>query len=997
MSMSKRLSETPSVSSNSSNVIATTIGVGRRANEVLRVIKTWVTPAVAPNLYTSCLAGSLTFGLSYVLSFGFSREWIPKWLRTVVMGLPGLGLVLWHVAYYYNAFIRYYFGERLFSYLLEKHILRNPALREPFYQQLRSMPLMPMPKNHTHATSAELRSSANYYLKNLIRGMGYKPYCVSNAASDHGEDGSRYFYCVKDLKLKFRNDKIGTNSVLLFTDVDYHAPMNEYLKLWRPMILYTLYPTSVAYTGEDYAYKIRDDHVVYHVSGGASYEHRIWDYDNDVISIVDDNWNLLTFDVTMTSLDRDPHRRIITLFPSACVPWPFYTYLNYKDGLSYKVFTQQAGEMRVNFIMDPIRKHLSLSKNDSFSSVELNSTLFDGLKTRLETKRSPPMIADIERLLIAQNVRKKEANQRVDHEDCATQAALLFDIVKSPFVPVKNNVPTYSMPCSYQSVSYLATEDGKENGLMFTHPIVTQPALYPCSSVNNDVSTILGRINGPQLNKPVRPPPRFFNYAREFVDALVPDAIAGTGVPMSYDGVVEMQNRPMQKARSAIAEVTLTPLLTNNLESFQKQEPYNGINYPRNITTCSTQTTITGSTFTVPFKDNVLKGHKWFGPGLTPEETVERLGEICVGENIPSDYSKLDGSIIEFLQMHIVRAPYMRYYKQEYRAELSRVFREIFKQSARTSNGVRYSPRFTTRSGSTWTSDGNSLITTFNAYCAYREMGYSHKVAFDMLEKYVLQYSDDGVSRSIPGYERAIRETSKLLGLDIDIEYNDGNNVPYLGRIFVCPSVMPDSYQNPRRTLPKLHLTSNKNVEIEQAAFNKVGGYLVTDSMTPLISDYCNKVKELSGIHEFKNVTSEEQWKLQNSWVQNDKDAIRSSFLKFMEMTENELREAELIIAAVDSLQGFTPIWDNSDGSQPNKLAAVVEGQIIGPAPVIINSETELLCKTQSNLKPPTKTGSESAGNTSKLPFPSTSGRQRPIKRKVSKISRTGVRSRLTS
>lgn len=261
-----------------------------------------------------------------------------------------------------------------------------------------------------------------------------------------------------------------------------------------------------------------------------------------------------------------------------------------------------------------------------------------------------------------------------------------------------------------------------------------------------------------------------------------------------------------------------------------------------------------------------------------------------------------------FLQINVVRAAYMRYFHC-HADELAKYFDTVFRLDARTSNGYRYDPGWGTRSGSPVTTDANTMINAYICYCALRSSGYDKAKAWESLGLY---YGDDGVHRNIPGLKNSLVTVAKEIGLSIEIKSTEVcEPIPYLGRIFIDPLTTGDSFSDPHRFMPKLHLSSNKMVKIEQAAYNKAVGCYTTDHYTPILSDWCMKVFALSGIEQPKSMLSEELWKLGHPWPQRDKDLIHMSFCTHMGWTTEELEYNQNAIKNSPSLFQMPIIWDN--------------------------------------------------------------------------------------
>jgi hypothetical protein len=288
----------------------------------------------------------------------------------------------------------------------------------------------------------------------------------------------------------------------------------------------------------------------------------------------------------------------------------------------------------------------------------------------------------------------------------------------------------------------------------------------------------------------------------------------------------------------------------------------------------------------------------------------------------------------------------MRWCDPQRRAELKRWFEQVFIQSGTTRNGVRFKPGYGTRSGSPITTDGNTLINAFIMYCALRLLGYSADEAF---EKIGLCTGDDGL---VPNYaeqmEKVLTEVSFRLGLKIEpVLIPQGEPVPFCGRYFVDPTTKNDSFQDPMRTIVKLHLSANKNVTSEQAITNKALGYLTTDSLTPIIGAWADKVTTLTGL-TFKGALPEEKYKRSNAWPQSDKEAILAAMAKVCNLLPAEIIQMDQLIRDVTALDQF-PVIINTQ-IQP-KLPCVLGDAVCEP-------EQRILC----NDEQATTADSRSAG-----------------------------------
>lgn len=795
---------------------------------------------------------------------------------------------------------------------IEKYICRSRVdWRVLLDHALVDLSILRPSRNHTHGNSASYRTSINIALKRLVESQGFVPYQVSGAKSDHGDsDGCRYFYGIKDLKIHYKNDKVGERHVLLMTDVDYHLNINEYMRLGQPIMMYTLCPKQPGKVTDEYAFYFLDDEIHYDVSGGAKYVHQLWDYNGDTVSVIDQAGAMIVFDVCQKEIEGDQDHRIIGLYPAAKVPFPFWLNFDVEEGFKRKKVTYNG----YNII-----RHsdlVSMSLNGSTSSYTLSEAVYIAVRKRFERAKTPLNIGDIERHLNNTGIPNAPlaAAQVIECIERLSAEGLL-NIPKSPL--------TTAIQTCYQTLHPLVNEDGKPCAVMLTSPLVTNPAVFPTKSFNNDVATITGRVD--RVRNGQWPQKWYENAAREFINLLVPERIAGNGAPLGTAAVNERQNRPMQQARTRLAQNQLSVKTHNVLKAFTKAEGYSNFTDPRNITTMSASLTIMLSGFTYAFKDNVLKHLWWYAPGKTPSEMIDQLSIICRNGCIVSDFSRLDGSVSMFLQLKVVYAAYMKWFGDDYKVEFKNHFDSVFKNSAVTAHGYRYQPGYGTRSGSPLTTDGNTMILAYVCFCALLKTGLTSESAWNGLGLYC---GDDAVNSAHPRFEETFKLVCRDIGLTVEVEtLKVGSPVPFLGRVFWDPVTCRDSIQDPRRTLPKLHLAPKRETfGIEQMAYNKAAGYFATDKYTPVIGTWARKVMVITGFSEVDALSTEDAWRISNAWPQEREENCRELFKHCMQLDEDELTRWEQLINDADNLAAFPTIWDNE---RQAKIDCVFNGELI--------------------------------------------------------------------
>lgn len=789
------------------------------------------------------------------------------------------------------------------SRVISNNTERKERMREMFVDHRSIIRVHEGSPGHSHPVAASFRSAANTWMNDLAVRNGYNPYNVSCAAAEQNE-GSRAYYCVKDLAQPAKRDVITDNSVLIFTDVDYYADIPAYMCEFKPILMYTFRPKSMANRTCDYAYRFCGDEVEYSVRGGARYRHGLWDYTGDVVTTRDGlTGDLLMFNVEQREIEGDEEHRFIALTPMARLRFPYVMLMDFPES---ELRRFSFGSQR--YMYDEITDMISVAEDGSYHSVAVGGREYEAINKRLRNKIAPPTVADVERIL---------ALSPVDAKSAHINAPLLIELLSTPVKFRGNVIATGTFPVSFQPIGSLATEDGKPSMRPITTPLVDQPALGPAIGKNADEASIKGRVDAPR-NLRV-PPSKYVAYANEFRSQVV--RRFGIGVPWTVAQVLEEQNSAAQKGRYNTVRETISLQSGNKLAAFVKHEAYGAPNAPRNITTCSPEITTLMSTYTYAFKNAVLKSCKFYAPGMTPDEIVAEMAKIVANGAVTTDFNRFDGSISEWLQHNIVAATYARWIRPEHRPEFKRYFKGVFTKRARTQNGVRYDAGSGTRSGSPITTDGNTLINGFVYYCAARVLG---KAPNDAISSIGLLCGDDGISPRMVGKVEALKLVCTDLGLSVAVSEQECGPYQFCGRYFIDPTIVPDSFQDPVRTIAKIHLSASMGVTREQAAANKAAGYMVTDAKTPLIGDWARRVLEITQLAP-RSLSHEERYKMNHAWPQTDAELILDHVAGLLGLTRAEIEQRREAIRNATSLDDMPAVYDTNPSV---KIDAVVGEEI---------------------------------------------------------------------
>nr|WPV63047.1 MAG: RNA-dependent RNA polymerase [Wufeng shrew nodavirus 3] len=812
--------------------------------------------------------------------------------------------ILVRLGKYAYRFLSLFLSHHQQSELMDRHTIRYPDLRKSLFHPFAQMDLILHSKNHSHADSAILRSSTTAKIESVVATAGYRPYSLSPSPRE-AYDGARCYYSPKDLAVPFKFDAISDEHVIMCVDTDIYADMNQLLKLGKPILIYTFVPTTVAGRNPEQSWYIKDNKIHFFVKGGSEYQHEIWDYNGDTISIVADDLTLIVYSIEQKQFDKDLNRRIIALLPKSRTKYPYYLPLKFKDGITRLKYKH--GD--VNVIYDSINDNLSIGMDADQFSVELKGKTFYAIEKRLANKTSAPLAIDIERMLDDEILNKPET------------ASILIELIKTKFT--RNHFTTAVVATNYQSLIGSPIDDGNSNEVQLMDALLINPAIYPKRSYNNDLAMIAGRIERPRNVK--EPPKLYVDHAKEFSRILI-NGNEHKLYPITIAQVNEIQSKPTQRARTELVKDIMSEHFRVKLKPFQKAEGYASANDPRNITSLNAEATLVFSSFTYPFKWAILKQCPWYSPGMTPKQIETRLCSMT-GDLIATDFSRFDGSISKWLQNRVIRTNYHVAFKEQHdKSLLYKKFNEMHFAKAKSMFGVNFDPGYGTKSGSPFTTDGNTMVNAFIGYSALRQLGYEDYAAWASLGLYC---GDDGLIVNVPGLQAMLLKVCQDLGLTIEcVLVRADSAVPFCGRYFVRADLECYSFSDPLRTLGKFHLSSNKMVTPQQALVNKALGYAATDNATPVLSALLDRIFQLYGHEEFR-MLPEEEFRMNNSWTQIDRETILPWFLKISGLTRElvDLLEDEIINSDLKTINNKIP------NEVKHKIPAIVGENIVGTVP----------------------------------------------------------------
>lgn len=684
-------------------------------------------------------------------------------------------------------------------------------------------------QNHTHPVEASTRSTAVVFFEKLARklGMEYYSYQKSNSDTRRGNVGYREYYWLKDLTTKPEMTPLTDNHLIGMVDVDYYVDMPHYLAgLTQPVILYTFIPDEVCgnVNGASFTFN-KDSEVEMVISGGANYQHKLWNYGVDNVFC----WKSVRNGLVSTNylVDRrclGPHRYMVMLTPLASwgtigtllalctskfVKYNPLTRLQVCTGEFLKLYIKTKEALRVSIAR--VRSHVGCTIDAK--DADLIETMARIGKVDISIPTVKSIVSDTHK------------------------AAVLVDYFRTEEItPADYVFPVDLGVRSYQVFSKEYDPDAKPAMKPFMSPIV-HGCFSPDKSIGNERFSVDERVR--KTASDVRMTPFLHKVINEFLELFIP--VPYQHHPRDLDEVYERQNKPSQ--RQIIERASLMARAKRVVSSFLKAEAYGNIKPPRTISTINGVDKVDYSRYMYAFSDH-LKTMPWYAFGHKPIDISVRVAEVCeyADHVIGTDLSRMDGRVSELLR-ELEEAATLRFFAKEYHDDLMDKQRSQIGLKAYTSSGVEYETGFSRLSGSPETSGFNTMDNAFINFLAFRMMKQDGQFmppqeAWDSLGIYG---GDDGLTADVD--PKCLEKAAKMVGqvLTAEVVKSGELGVKFLARCYsrnVWYGSL-DSCCDIARTLSKFHASPNLPEKIPHIVklYEKIRSFAYTDLHTPVIGD----------------------------------------------------------------------------------------------------------------------------------------------------------------
>jgi len=746
-------------------------------------------------------------------------------------------------------------------------VLSSLLRRHPHYEQFRRA-LSQVPKVqkhvdplHSHGEEADNRSRASAMAVNWAKRLGHRPFFMQMSLTDvrRGYAGARSYYWAGDTKVPASYDTPQDGDCIVMVDTDYYIDqLPGFLAHHaKPIIIYTQQPRTAASVGQMSHTFDSDGRLCVRVAGGASYNHHLWDFSTDIITVTKSVLGFKTKSVTYNVERRNVSNShcLVALVPmtsaSGLIAATLHSRLS--SSLLKRLNPVSNGFIRLR-VTNSTGHVIHIGKVGAYVDVELTPQEDTSLALFHKLGSNPITIPKVKRIV-----------KRLDDH----QAALVVDFLRSEVRFDPADVMELLVPeiKEYQPASSLDFE-AKSKIKTFMRPLYCGLAYAPIMSQANAKLAIEERVT--KRATTVRINRRDLQFINDFVEELFKEP--GYLIPLEDEQVYARQVKPGQRQQCLNDETAVGPE-DEMARAFIKAETYAKATDPRIITPVNQYHKFRYMAYIYPLMSH-MKKKKWYASGMTPLEIAQRVTTICCDAKrdvAATDYSRFDGTFSNMLR-ELFRSVLMRAYGPAESDNLGKLYNKMF--NLRVSlMGLSYDTLNAVASGAPDTSVIGSVANAFVSYYALRLDGMTSAEAYRGLGVYS---GDDGLTADVS--PQNIKRAATIVGLAIDFvpvnRYDRG--VVFLNRHF-GPDVWtgdPNSCCDIARQVVKFHTTHNlpHTVRPVEKLRQKLISYYMTDRNTPILGEIASFIDSMlvKDVHSIRSWHSRYDAKVQFPNVRED-------------------------------------------------------------------------------------------------------------------------------
>jgi len=862
-----------------------------------------------------------------------------------------------------------------------------------------------------HALSGALRDSARELVEHHLLAKGLVKHEINPSTYASPNTMHHMHVAPGDLGREHQVDPVPPGSVIVAFDVDHFLPdVSVLLEHMNPTVLYTFNPINVSGNDGDCHFTIVDNTVSYAVGGGGLWQHKVHDWcraGEYVESAIRPAgglcglWQgfLSVFGIVKVGVHKIHHARPWRNAKDRALVWtiPCYTYwrmdfvpsiirgvrsigrVDFKDKLA-------GGWNRIEFVDSDGNMQVSLGREGEQLSTKIARKDLDVILYQASSQA----VATTLMSLGYREEKNASAMRHITQYFVATRstgppgmAGLQGEAGLSALASVRSQQLSTNVK-GFWPVSCIGDiSEAKISARAFAAPIIADTALAPILNDSGVMAeTIVRRV---RLVVNTQEPTgakgeRYKKFIREFVEFVVPNAHELD--PMTTDEVLDALDKPRQKALVEGVLDSLSGQPSSDIRSFIKNEATNKT--PRLISGFKDIRFVAHvSKFAIKVTSDILKPNcPWYFSASTPTAIAEGVAsyfKVNHGQVCETDFSNMDGTISPWLSYNVLGAVMKRAFKIEHHSEIQRIVNSLVTACARSKRfGFSYDAGPGVKSGSPTTTLGNTLFNAAMEYVAIRHTypNLQPELVFRGLGP---KAGDDGLTTSSVGPFMAL--VCKDFGLTLKtVEYDPEHGLCFLGRVFTCLNCCTHSIQDPLRTIEKLHMTfRHADVPIADAAYDRCDSYLVTDGMTPLISEYCQMVQRLynADINHSRRLARKDIQRDALYWARIPTDSWPQVEDKYDDtlvlMAKRIGCDAEALRFLIVAYKTASSVWDlpyihTRDGGKRRKFHVEDDGSVDMSVALsyssIIKQRDELLSHTRTATAPGSVSSDSGQGST---------------------------------
>jgi hypothetical protein len=694
----------------------------------------------------------------------------------------------------------------------------NPSQRKERINAVRALVFtrrhFVMPVGHPHPICASTRIEASRFIGEIVDTLNrFNPkqcarWDISIAPREEkmGAVGSRLYYTAKDAAFLPKYGTPNKSDIVTMVDTDYYLRGSDLSRYaGRDIVMYSLTPNALAGLGpENYWRFVSEDVVKESVNGGADYLHHIWNWNVDFVFIPGPSWlRPVTYMYEVVRHQIDEARSVTVLLKTR----EFYMPLRLLDWLVPGVAKHTPQRMSVQRSGDYLVGTFGTPGNMEINLLPVVGT--DILPTKVRPQEwltlgimSKSMNADLKKcVLLPSDVNGLCSALKLkwgDHDKYRLSSYFSTTAFVVPSLTYQTDVGLYTTP--------------REEIAFQVAPALVPPAVANAGGPEDKVAALEKRVE--ETKNVTQFDGGMIEFAREFVDCIVPAKLRGRLVPDAPEEIRARQNRPEQRNRrlKTVKQLQGNPKPVAKSNAFIKREANVQPGDPRVINTVTSDHQMTLSQFMYPVSRYMKRHHgKWFAVGKTPRDlgrtiqnSYKHLGPLTGG-----DYSRMDGRMSVDYRVHVFERLVRALFQQDHH-EIVMAYLASERNAEIRMRGIgkRVKTEGANLSGSPNTTLLNTICAAFNEYAARRLAGQTKLEAFSKLGVY---YGDDSLFGA--DVSTQIVEVANKLGMKMKLETNpDGSpagRCVFLARVYPDISMTTVSYPDLRRILAKLCVSTN--------------------------------------------------------------------------------------------------------------------------------------------------------------------------------------------